>query len=117
MSESKLNRAVKFAIKSESEGARNLEEYIKANLTKEPHGEIVGPTKPRGDMTGIIIKNGYIVAEWGEVDRVDMTFSISKTYLSTVVGLAYHKGQISIIHYQVLPYVPTIHYELSLIHI
>jgi len=111
MSVSKLNRAVKFAIKSESEGARNLEEYIKANLTKEPHGEIVGPTKPRGDMTGIIIKNGYIVAEWGEVDRVDMTFSISKTYLSTVVGLAYDKGQIRSIHDPVGPYVPTNHFD------
>ena len=55
MSNSKLNRAIKFAIKSESAGSRNLEEYIKATLTKEPHGEIIGPTKYRGDMTGIII--------------------------------------------------------------
>ena len=56
MSESKLNRAIQFAIKSESAGSRDLKEYIKATLTKEPHGEIIGPTKPRGDMTGLIIK-------------------------------------------------------------
>ena len=58
MNESKLNRAMQFAIKSESAGSRDLKEYIKATLTKEPHGEIIGPTKPRGDMTGLIIKNG-----------------------------------------------------------
>jgi len=111
MSNSKLNRAIKFAIKSESAGSRNLEEYIKATLTKEPHGEIIGPTKSRGDMTGIIIKDGYIVAEWGEVDRVDMTFSISKTYLSTVVGLAYDKGYIRDVNDKVGSYMPTDHFD------
>ena len=110
MSNSKLNRAIQFAIKSESTGSRNLEEYIKATLTKEPHGEIIGPTKHRGDMTGIIIKDGYIIAEWGEVDRVDMTFSISKTYLSTTVGLAYDKGYIRDVNDKVGTYMPTDHF-------
>mgnify|MGYP000435133961 FL=1 len=110
MSDSKLNRAIQFAIKSESTGSRNLEEYIKATLTKEPHGEIIGPTKHRGNMTGIIIKDGYIVAEWGEVDRVDMTFSISKTYLSTTVGLAYDKGYIRDVNDKVGIYMPTDHF-------
>ena len=110
MSNSKLNRAMQFAIKSESTGSRNLEEYIKATLTKEPHGEIIGPTKHRGDMTGIIIKDGYIVAEWGEVDQVDMTFSISKTYLSTAVGLAYDKGYILDVNDKVGTYMPTDHF-------
>ena len=110
MSNSKLNRAIQFAIKSESTGSRNLEEYIKATLTKEPHGEIIGPTKHRGDMTGIIIKDGYIIAEWGEVDRVDMTFSISKTYLSTTVGLAYDKGYIRDVNDRVGAYMPTDHF-------
>ncbi len=110
MSESKLNRAIQFAIKSESAGSRDLKEYIKATLTKEPHGEIIGPTKPRGDMTGLIIKNGYIVAEWGDINRVDMTFSISKTYLSTVVGLAHDKGYIRDVHETVGSYMSTDHF-------
>jgi hypothetical protein len=110
MSESKLNRAIQFAIKSESAGSRELKEYIKATLTKEPHGEIIGPTKPRGDMTGLIIKNGYIVAEWGDINRVDMTFSISKTYLSTVVGLAHDKGYIRDVDETVGSYMSTDHF-------
>ena len=38
--------------------------------------------------TGIILRNGYIVAEWGDPHRVDMTFSVTKSFLSTTVGLA-----------------------------
>ena len=52
----KLNKAIQYAIESESSGSRNLTEFIKATLTKEPHGEIIGPTKDRGDMTGLIVK-------------------------------------------------------------
>ena len=39
----------------------------------------------RGErLTGLIIKNGYIVGKWGDTKRVDMTFSVTKSYLSTV---------------------------------
>ena len=42
----------------------------------------------------MIIKDGYIVAEWGDVNRVDMTFSVTKSYLSTMAGLAVDEGLI-----------------------
>ena len=48
----------------------------------------------RGEQTGIIIKDGYIVAKWGDTKRVDMTFSVTKSFLSTVTGLAVDKGLI-----------------------
>ena len=107
----KLNKAIQYAIESESSGSRNLTEFIKATLTKEPHGEIIGPTKDRGDMTGLIIKNGFMVSEWGDINRVDMTFSISKTYLSTVIGVALDKGLIQNVNDKVQIYVPTEHFE------
>jgi CubicO group peptidase (beta-lactamase class C family) len=44
--------------------------------------------KDRGKPAGLIIRNGYIVAQWGDVKRVDMTFSTTKSYLSTLAGLA-----------------------------
>ena len=53
---------------------------------REPFGDAVGPFKTRGDATGLIIRRGYIVAEWGDPHRVDMTFSVTKSFLSTVVG-------------------------------
>ena len=57
-------------------------------------------------MTGLVIRQGYIVAEWGEPERVDMTFSITKTFLSTVVGLAIEKGLIADVHDPVRAYMP-----------
>jgi hypothetical protein len=29
--------------------------------------------KERGGPAGVILKNGYIVAQWGDIHRVDMT--------------------------------------------
>ena len=39
----------------------------------------------------MVIKNGYIVAEWGEPFRVDMTHSVTKSFLSATVGLAFDR--------------------------
>ena len=55
---------------------------------REPNYKILGPMKHRGKPAGVIIKNGYIVGQWGDTKRVDMTFSVAKSYLSTVAGLA-----------------------------
>jgi len=68
-------------------------------------GIILGPTKPHGAMTGIVLRHGYLVAEWGEPDRVDMTFSITKSFLSTVAGLAWDRGLIRDVHDRVKDYV------------
>jgi CubicO group peptidase (beta-lactamase class C family) len=87
----KLKSAIDFAVQSESKMPRNLELAHYQTFGREPFGEAVSAFKERGDMTGIIIRNGYIVAEWGDVNRVDMTFSVTKSFLSIVVGLAYDR--------------------------
>ena len=43
----------------------------------------------------MILKNGYVIAKWGDVKRVDMTFSVTKSFLSTMAGLAWDQGLIS----------------------
>jgi len=63
--------------------------YLRERFAGVPHQEIVGPTTLRGGVAGIVLKHGYIVAEWGDTDREDMTFSVTKSYLSTVAGLAW----------------------------
>ncbi|HWV73983.1 MAG TPA: serine hydrolase [Pseudosphingobacterium sp.] len=55
---------------------------------KEPLSDPIGALKDRGVATGLIIYKGYVVAEWGDPSRVDMTHSVTKSFLSTVVGLA-----------------------------
>ncbi|WP_316906137.1 serine hydrolase domain-containing protein [Robiginitalea biformata] len=50
--------------------------------------------KKRGGPAGLILKNGYVLASWGDTRRVDMTFSVTKSFLSTVAGLAADRGLI-----------------------
>lgn len=75
---------------------------------KEPHGEGIGPFKPRGAATGLIIYKGYIIASWGEPSRVDMTHSITKSFLSAVVGEAVESGIIRDVHDKVSDYVQVV---------
>lgn len=83
-----LDSAVTIASGNENSVNRDLRIAILEAFSREPNFEILGETKQRGGPAGLVIKDGYIVAEWGEVDRVDMTFSVAKSYLSTVAGLA-----------------------------
>jgi CubicO group peptidase (beta-lactamase class C family) len=91
MDPAKLREAVAFAQSSESRASRDLEEAHYQSFGREPFGGAVGPFQPRGVQTGVIVRGGYIVAEWGEPQRVDMTFSVTKSFVSTVVGLAYDR--------------------------
>ncbi|TRY29394.1 serine hydrolase [Aliiglaciecola sp. M165] len=89
-----LQRAVEFALNNEYSGAKDLRRAILKGFEREPFHEILGPTKKRGGPAGLIVKDGFIVAKWGDPERVDMTFSVTKSYLSTIAGLAYDKGLI-----------------------
>ncbi|MBI2073234.1 MAG: serine hydrolase [Gemmatimonadetes bacterium] len=102
-----LDDAVAFAKANESRNPRDLALEHEVLFGREPHSEAIGPFKARGDMTGIILRHGYIVAEWGEPTRVDMTFSMTKSFLSTTVGLAYDRGLIRDLNDRVATYVPT----------
>ncbi len=62
----------------------------------------------RAPQTGLIVHKGYIIAEWGDPHKVDMTFSVSKSFLSTTVGLAYDRGMIRDVHDLVRPYMPPV---------
>ncbi len=68
----------------------------------------IGPFADRGEPTGVIVHKGYIVAEWGEPQRCDITHSVTKSFLSTVVGLAVDKGLIRSVTDTVAGYVPPI---------
>jgi hypothetical protein len=69
---------VNFALNNENK----VEDLQIANLKScgEPDYKIVGPMKERGGPAGVILKNGYIVAQWGDIHRVDMTFSVTKVF-------------------------------------
>lgn len=89
-----LDSAVSMALVSENKVDRDLRIANMKSYSREPDYKIIGPMKERGGPAGLVIKNGYIVAQWGDVNRVDMTFSVTKSYLSTVAGLAIDHGLI-----------------------
>jgi hypothetical protein len=103
-----LYSAIKFAQDHESKGPRSMELSQAMTFGKEPFGEGIGPFADRGDATGLIIHKGYIIAEWGEPSRVDMTHSVTKSFLSTIVGLAVAQGLIHDVKDTVADYVPPI---------
>ena len=91
----KLESAIDFAMDNEYSGSRDLRIAILKGFAHEPYHKILGPTKKRGGPAGLILKNGYQIASWGDIKRVDMTFSVTKSYLSTVAGLAVDQNLIS----------------------
>jgi CubicO group peptidase (beta-lactamase class C family) len=99
-----LDEAIAFAKASETKAPRDLEAAHYQSFGREPFGEGIGPFKARGDPTGVILRRGYIVAEWGDPDRVDMTFSVTKSFLSTTVGLAVDRGLIGSVQDRVAGY-------------
>ena len=103
----RLDAAIKFATDNENPATKDLAVDLATTFGgREPFDTLIGPVQPRAALNGIIVKNGYIVAEWGETTRADMTFSVTKSFLSTVVGIAWQKGLIRDVNDQVRDYVP-----------
>lgn len=89
-----LAEAVTFAIASESAFGPDLAAALSERLAASAYPELLGPMQSRGGANGLIVKDGRIVAEWGDTDRVDMTFSVTKSVLATLAGLALDQGLI-----------------------
>src|SRR3989449_3083622 len=80
-------------------------EFMKTHETASPardfsdqeivFGRLLGsiPTE-RASTNGLIIRHGYIVAEFGDTLRPDPTYSVAKSMLSTVAGVALDRGLI-----------------------
>lgn len=100
-----LEAAGEYAVASEIDWPIDVGGMV-ARDDPPPHNRIIGPTAPRGPATGVVVKDGVIAAEWGDPTRVDMTFSATKSYLATCVGLALDRGLIRSVDDRVKDYVP-----------
>ena len=59
-----------------------------------PWNRLRGPVHARGGVSGVIRVGGQEVAAWGEPDRADLTFSVAKTYLVLLAGVAHARGML-----------------------
>ena len=97
MDSAKLAEAIAFARAHESLGARDLAGGLASvGPSNEPPEwrEVTGPTRPRGAPNGLILRHGSLVAEWGDSEQVDLTFSATKSYLAVLAGVAVARGLI-----------------------
>lgn len=57
-----------------------------------PFDRLRGPVHARGPQSGVVVRDGREVAAWGEPDRADLTFSVAKSYLALLAGVATGRG-------------------------
>ena len=89
MDAGKLNAAIEFAKTRETTWPRDFSTQEKIFGTKL--GSM--PTR-RPPTNGLIIRSGYIVGEFGDVTSVAPTYSVAKSMLATVTGIAVREGLI-----------------------
>lgn len=104
----KIKEAVDFAKAHETTQPTNLWLSQAMQFGKEPFSDPIGPMADRGPAAGIIVYKGYIIAEWGNPSSVEMTHSVTKSLVSSVVGLAYEKGLIRSLDDKVYTYLPPV---------
>ena len=69
-------------------------------------GRPLGPVPERRAPTnGVIIRHGYVAASFGDVRAVDPVYSIAKSFLSTLCGLAVAQGRIGSVDDPVAKYI------------
>ncbi len=57
-----------------------------------PYNVLRGPLHTRGGVSGCVWQQGREVATWGDPDRADQTFSVAKTALALLAGVAQGRG-------------------------
>jgi len=91
-----LDAAVAHHLAHESAWSRDFltpsGRYIGVADEPDAAGGVLGPVQPRGGPSGIVLRHGQVVAEWGDTARADMSFSIAKSYLSVLAGFAHGRG-------------------------
>ena len=88
-----FQKAVDYSIQNETPWDRtNSANWGIHNADRPPWNRLLGPVYPRGPVSGVIRVAGRIAAQWGEPDRADLTFSVAKTYLALLAGVACDRG-------------------------
>ena len=91
MDAAKLKDAVEFMTAHETNSPKRDFSDQEINM-----GKLLAsmPTE-RGGSNGLVIRRGYIVAEFGDTLRPDPTYSVAKSMLATIAGIALERGLIT----------------------
>ena len=78
----------------DAKAPRDMEETTIARSGVSRSARASARSSRAASRRAIVLRHGYVVATWGEPDRVDMTHSVTKSFLSSVAGLAFDRGMI-----------------------
>ena len=88
-----LEQAVQFAVEHETPWSRETgNSWGIHHLDPPPWNRLLGPVHSRGPVSGTIVVDGRTLTSWGEPERADLTFSVAKTYLALLAGVAHDRG-------------------------
>jgi len=89
--------AAAFAVAHETPWPRDIGAHLQAGAFEPaPWNAVLGPTAPRGAPNGLLLRGGRKLASWGNTRQVDMTFSVAKSYLAILAGLAVADGLLNL---------------------
>ncbi len=107
-----LDAAVAFAVANDSDWPQSLflpdGRYVGNAYAADapPHDCPIGIVRPRGPAAGLVVRSGRAVASWGDIDRPDTSFSVAKSYLALLLGVALDDGLIRAVDDPVRRYMP-----------
>src|SRR5918995_2171485 len=86
----KLQEAIDFAKSRESRREMDFSDQERI------FGTLLGSVPNiRAKTNGVVIYKGYVVAEFGDNTWVDPTYSVAKSMLASVMGIAVRDGKVS----------------------
>jgi hypothetical protein len=91
MTNGKLQQAINFAMAHETGWARSPDQspWGVHQTDPAPWNRLFGPVHERGGVCGVIMQDGNVLAGFGDTGRADLTFSVAKTYLALLAGVAH----------------------------
>lgn len=96
MSTPDFSAAVAHALSHPSPWPSDIRAVIEGETFDPPPWNIVkGPIIARGGSAGAITLHGKIIATWGDTQRADMVFSVTKSYIGLLAAVALDRGLIA----------------------
>ena len=107
-----LQEAIQFIEKCETPWSRDASPpWGIHEVDPPPYNRLYGPVHGRGPVSGVIFHKHVMLAEWGQPRKADLTFSVAKTYLALLAGVAFDQGLLPDVHEPVLQKCPGIGFE------
>jgi len=89
----RFDAALRFALAHETPWSREPgPDFGVHHLDPPPWNRLFGPLHGRGPVSGTLLQDGRTLLSFGEPARADPTFSVAKTYLALLAGVAHDRG-------------------------